>query len=145
MSTNHPSEALISIKPQYVKQIFLGNKLIELRRRTISLNSGTRLWIYSTVPEATIKGAAIIDRIILDRPYNIWRKFGTSACISRDEFDLYFNRYRLAIAIKFQNVVPLIPGLTLTDLRNEIPGFHPPQHFLKLRKTHPLLQILARS
>lgn len=144
MSTNHPSEALISIKPRYAEQIFLGNKLIELRRKTIRLNSGTRLWIYSTVPEAEIKGAAIIDRIILDRPYNIWKKFGTSACISKDEFDRYFNKYRLAIAIKFQNVVPLIPGLTLTDLRKKIPDFHPPQHFLKLRKAHPLLQILPR-
>ena len=145
MKVTRLDDALISVKPRYVKHILTGHKIVELRRKPVRLAEGTRLWIYSTVPDAEIKGVAIIDEIISNRPSQIWKDFGRHACISKDEFDQYFERCHLAIAIKFRDVVPLIPSFSLRALREEIPNFHPPQFFLKLREANPVLNILSRS
>ena len=49
------SDAIISIKPRHVDNILSGNKTVELRTRSINLPSGSRLWVYTTLPVGKVE------------------------------------------------------------------------------------------
>lgn len=53
-------QVLISIKPQYVKQIVLGTKKFEYR--SYPLTGITDLWVYTTLPVGTITHKIVVGK-----------------------------------------------------------------------------------
>lgn len=95
---------VISVKPKYAAQMLSGQKTVELRRRTIHVEPGDRVWIYTTVPEARIAAVATIVQVCTGQPEDIWRRYKNSVGVSADEFDRYFHGSEQACAIVLRNV-----------------------------------------
>lgn len=92
-------KALLSIKPEYVKQILSGRKKYEYRKRIFKKNVETVI-IYSSMPEGKIIGEFLIEMILLDTPDNIWEKTKNYSGISKKGFRDYFSGKNKAYAIK---------------------------------------------
>jgi predicted transcriptional regulator len=136
------SNALISIKPKYVRMILCGEKSIEIRNRPVNLELDTRLWIYSTLPKGCLEAVASVQLIKLDSPIVIWKNHHNRIGTSRKTFLSYVNSSRQISAIFLKDIHRLMPTITLSDLRSEIQGFHPPQFLKRLEATSPFFELL---
>ena len=83
-------DILISLAPGYTRAILEGRKTVELRRRRINVNNGTRIWLYSKVPTGRVEGTARVQRMREADPKGISSKYSELVGISRAEFDEYF-------------------------------------------------------
>lgn len=136
------NNALISINPKYVEMILCGEKSIEIRNRSVNLDPGTRLWIYSTLPKGRLEAVARIRFVIVDCPSVIWKQYSNKISISLKAFLSYVNGSRRVSAVFLDHVYELKPAFTLADLRSEIKGFHPPQFLKRIQPVSPLMNLL---
>lgn len=127
-------DAIVSIKPRHVENILSGAKTVELRTRGINLPTGSRLWIYTTLPIGRVKISAEIDFVELLSPKDAWKKYGKSICITRREFDEYTMGRATVAAIGLRHIKPLEKDICLETMRKYESNFQPPQFFSKL---HP--------
>ncbi len=135
---------VISVKPKYVAQILSGRKTVELRRRTVHVEPGSRVWIYTKAPAARIAAVATVMRVITGSPTDIWRRHRNNVGVSIEEFDQYFAGCRSACAILLCNVEAVAPAVQLADLKRQLTRFHPPQFFKRLRASElSLLSSIA--
>jgi len=125
-------DIVISVKEQYLAMILAGEKKVELRRKTVNVPLGSRVWLYATCPSAQIRAYATVEKITSDSPQVIWRKYHREVGISSEEYDLYMAGASVACAIRLRDVRRIDPELSLAELRKEVKGFHPPQFFKKL-------------
>lgn len=132
---------LISVENRYVQSMLDGTKTVELRRRAIRVPKGSCVWIYSKVPEAKVRAYGIVDRIIESSPCEIWEEYGAVSGITEIEFFSYFNETKRACAILFQSVTPLKETIALSELRQVVGSFHPPQFFKFLKEGSPELTL----
>ena len=109
---------LISIKPKFVKKIFEGTKIFELRRK-IFLKKINTVIIYESSPTKKIVGEFIIDKIISATPQKIYLDYGESLGISKNEYFKYFKNVDIAYAIKIKKVIKYEKELTLADFNLE--------------------------
>ncbi len=105
---------LISIKPKFVKKIFEGTKIFELRRK-IFLKKINTVIIYESSPTKKIVGEFIIDRIISDTPNKIYQKYNKYLGIDKENYFEYFKNTNIAYAIKIKKVIKYEKELTLAD------------------------------
>lgn len=135
-------DILISLFPAYTKAILDGRKTVELRRRRIRADKGTRVWFYSKSPTARVEGSARIRNIDEATPKNLWSKYAGRVGISKNEFDDYFRGCDVGYAIVLDKIEAASPGVDLALMRDRIAGFHPPQFFKRLhaREVRVLLQ-----
>jgi predicted transcriptional regulator len=122
---------LISVKPQYAKKIFKGEKTIELRK-SAPLRSGKNSYmlIYVTSPVKELWGICKIENIIKENPKVLWKNFGEQTGISKEEFDNYYKDSINAFGIKLKDVKNLLEhSIDLKKLKEIIPGFTPPQTY----------------
>ncbi|MDN3637573.1 ASCH domain-containing protein [Simiduia curdlanivorans] len=132
------NDAIISIRPRHVENILSGNKTVELRTRSINLPSGSRLWIYTTLPVGKIKLSTEIDFVEVLPPKAIWKKYGKNICIPKKEFDEYTKDRELVAAIGLRNIQPLERDICLDTLRKYEENFQPPQFFSRLNPDRAL-------
>ena len=135
-------EALISIKPQYVHRFLSGEKTVEIRRRRINLKAGTKLWIYSTMPEGIVSSVGEIKSIEVSNREEIWKKYSSQMGITYDEFCSYVNGAEEISAISISNLKRVSPAPTLKCLREKIGKFNPPQFFIRLDNNNKLREAL---
>lgn len=126
------NDAIISIKPRHVENILSGAKTVELRTRSINLPTGSRLWVYTTLPVGKVKLSTEIEFIYILPPEEIWGKYGGDICISKKEFDEYTKGRDLVTAIGLINVSPLERDICLKTMREYEKNFQPPQFFSRL-------------
>ena len=136
-------DALLSIKPQHVRNIKSGAKTVELRVKPLNLPVDSRLWIYTTLPVGEIGLHAQIDFIDSSSPEEIWSIHGGKICISREDFDRYTNGREQVSAIGLKNVNVLTRGISLDSIRQQIGRFNPPQFFLKIAPESALRKLLS--
>lgn len=123
-------DVVLSVKPQYTRLIMSGDKTVELRRRfPLSAPRGTIAYIYSTSPERAMVGSAEIADVRKLDVEDIWRYYKTVACISRQDFEGYFEGLHQGYALEFNNVRAFETPVPLEYLRKRF-GFEPPQSFL---------------
>lgn len=123
-------DVVFSIKPEYSRKIVTGEKTIELRRRfPMSVPAGTTALIYETSPTRALSGIAEIGAVHRRSPEEIWKSFSDQACISRKDFDIYFDGVDCAFAIELRHGRSLPRPLELSELRERF-SFEPPQSFL---------------
>jgi len=126
------SDILISLHPRHCDNVVSGRKTVELRRRKMAVQPGTRVWIYSTHPRARVEASAIVEGVFSGSHDELWNTFGDKVAVSRYEFDHYFAETVDAHAIVLREVAPLKRSIKLKELRRKLDGFHPPQFFKRL-------------
>ena len=124
--------------------ILAGEKKVELRRKTVNVPPGSRVWLYATCPSAQICAYATVENITSDSPRVIWRKYHREVGISSEEYDLYMAGASVACAIRLRDVRRINPELSLAELRRTVKGFHPPQFFKKLTHDSAEREFLRR-
>ena len=85
-----PDDVIFSLQRVYVEGLLSGNKCVELRRRVPSLESGTRVWLYSKVPDGELVGVGILEEVKTGNPVDLWRKYSRCAGLTKQEFFSYF-------------------------------------------------------
>jgi predicted transcriptional regulator len=123
-------DVVFSIKPDYCDKIVEGHKTIELRRRfPSSVPEGTTALIYATSPTRALLGVAKIGRVHRRPPQEIWDTFSGLVCITRHDFDCYFDGVDSGYAIELKHARRLRRPLMLSELRDRF-SFEPPQSYL---------------
>ena len=136
-------DAMISVKPKYVKKMLIGEKNAELRTRKINLPLGSRIWVYSTLPVGAVEVFAILSKVVTGTPVEIWKKFSGNIAISKNEFDNYCKGYEQVSVVLFSTVETLKKKNSLDALRKIKKGFQPPQFFMKLTNNDPVKKFLT--
>ena len=131
---------LLSIHPRFAEAIFDGTKKVELRRRAPKLVAGDEVVVYATVPTAAVLGKFTVESVDSSELHDLWQVTRQVAAVSSSEFDTYFDGLDRGVGIWIANTQRYSASVSLTDLRDSIPGFHPPQGF---RYLNPLeVQII---
>lgn len=117
---------LLSIKPQYVEEIFNGSKLYEYRKTMFKRKDISRIVVYSSSPVCKVVGEFDIEDILSDTPDNLWRNTSSYSGITEAFFRKYFNGRQLAYAIKIRTIQKYSTPRKLQDL---YPGIVPPQSY----------------
>lgn len=143
------SAILLSIHPRYAKKIFEGTKTVELRRvRPREIGSGSLGLIYVSSPVKSLAGAFIIKRIVEKPLRDLWEIVKNKAGVSFDEFYSYYNGISTGVGIIFDKVWHFSKPLELSQLKEQISGFHPPQSFRyatqKEMRSHPLVRKFTK-
>ena len=94
---------LISIKPEYVKNIFNGSKKYEYRKIRCKQDID-KIIIYSTYPIMKVVGEAKVEKILEDSPDRIWEKTKKYSGINLNFYQKYFKGRSKAIAYKLTNI-----------------------------------------
>ena len=82
-------KVLLSIKPEFVHEIFQGRKKYEYRK-SIFAKHVTKVMVYSTKPEGMIVGEFTVKAVLQYTPKELWEKTHNDSGISKRYFDEYF-------------------------------------------------------
>jgi len=123
---------LLSIHPRHAEKILDGTKTVELRRVLPRIGKGDLVFVYASSPVKALIGAFKVDRVVTDRPRQLWEIVQEKAGITRKEFDTYYAGASEGYGIFFSGFLSLNRLLKLETLRQEWPGFHPPQGYCYL-------------
>ncbi len=97
-------KVLLSIKPQFVEEIFNGNKKFEYRKSIFKRKGIKSVVIYSTMPVGKIVGEFDIEDILIDEPKRLWEKTKNYSGISEDFYDEYFMNRDKGYAIQIKSL-----------------------------------------
>jgi predicted transcriptional regulator len=126
------NDILISLHPRHSANVLAGTKTAELRRRPVRVSPGTRVWIYTTLPEGRVEALAVVEEVCEGSHAMLWNRFESQLAISRGDFDDYMTGATNGCAIVLGSVVRLRKPIGLDDLRRLIRAFQPPQFFKRL-------------
>lgn len=138
-------DALISIKPKYVEMLISGKKNVEIRSRNIRLPSGSRLWVYSTLPVGCITAVAQVHAVERRAPLDAWDMHHSGIGVTKEKFEHYVNGSKVVSAIIVNRIWSLPCSLSLKSLKKEVVGFHPPQFVKFMNNGDPLLSFIQSS
>lgn len=119
----------ISVHPEHARNIFLGHKTVELRKRIPRCSIGTTVIIYASSPQCEVLGLAWIDNIDAESPEIVWQKYGGRTSIDRNTFDSYYHCCDIAVCISLTRIQRFATPISLGSLRRAWRGFHPPQEY----------------
>lgn len=93
---------LLSIKPEFVEEIFRGEKKFEYRRTIFKRTDVKKVIVYATKPVGLIVGEFCIEKVLKETPKHLWEKTHAYSGISKSFFDEYFSgkEYGFALQIK---------------------------------------------
>ncbi|MGO2300284.1 hypothetical protein [Paucilactobacillus nenjiangensis] len=94
-------KVLLSIKPEFVNEMVLGNKKFEYRKSIFKRADVTDVVVYATKPYGKVVGEFKIDRIIDDNPSNIWQRTKKFSGTTQNFFYDYFSNRKRGFAIAF--------------------------------------------
>lgn len=116
---------LLSIKPEYTRRIFSGEKKFEFRKQKPAIPT-TLVFIYESFPTKKIVGWFTLKKMISGPPQEIWNQCGDKGGISRLNFFKYCEGneiiYAFEIGKSFRFPEPFDPY-------NLDEHFKPPQNF----------------
>ena len=125
-----PDQAiLLSIKPGYAVHILNGSKTVELRRTRPRVDHGAIALIYATSPVCALVGCARVVGITQAPPAELWARVEGAAGLDRFAYDTYFAGASNGVAIFVADATSFPAPIPLDELREEIPGFTPPQSY----------------
>jgi predicted transcriptional regulator len=108
------SQMLLSINPEHVENILLGNKRFEFRKVRCRTDIN-RIIIYSTSPVMRVVAEAEVLGIIEDNPDSVWNLTFEYAGISKSFFDRYFEGKEKAVAYHLGKITKYSRPKTLSD------------------------------
>ena len=95
-------KVLLSIKPEFVQEIFTGKKKYEYRK-VIFTRSVDKVVVYSTKPVGMIVGEFTVENILNDTPSTLWDQTHKDSGITKDFFDQYFEGRTHGYALKISS------------------------------------------
>lgn len=98
------NKILISINPEFVKQILAGSKRYEYRTKVAKRDIDAMI-IYCTFPTMAVLAEAEISEVLEMRPADLWEKTKEYSGISKEFFDRYFRGRSIAYAYKLGRIV----------------------------------------
>lgn len=120
-------KVLMSIKPQYVKEIVSRKKLFEFRKSVFDPEMVEKVVIYASSPIKRIVAEFDIADILEGSPEQIWNRCKEHAGIDHQSFMDYFSDREVAFSIA-------IDQLTIYDdpinPYEQLDGFRPPQSYM---------------
>lgn len=133
---------ILSIKPQFSRQIFQGNKTVELRKSIgKSVTKGTSIYIYSSSPIQTIEGKATIDYI---EHFDVTDKqtlMTQAGCITQKDYLAYYKNRTLGVGLWLKAIERFTHPVPLQQLKHV--GFTPPQSFTY--GTHAIWEVIKSA
>ncbi len=105
---------MLSIKPEYLQRILNGTKEYEFRM-TIPKEDVSKIVFYCTAPTRKVIAWADVLGVISASPAKIWKRTCTSAGISAEKFNEYFDGCQCAYAYRLGNVHRYKPPKSLED------------------------------
>ncbi|WP_145653771.1 ASCH domain-containing protein [Bacillus paralicheniformis] len=120
-------KVLLSIKPEFVEEIILGNKKFEYRKSIFKRKDISSIVVYATKPYGKVVGEFEIEDILVDNPYNIWKKTKKFSGISKSSFNEYFKGKQKGFAIQIKEFQKYEIPLELFEFDRTIKM--PPQSF----------------
>ncbi len=109
------AQMLLSIKPQYVKEIITEKKKFEYRKFRCRDDIDTII-IYATAPIKKAIGEARLIDIIEDDVESVWSKTKDFGGISREDYDTYYKKRKKAIAYQLGDITLYDKPKSLEDL-----------------------------
>ena len=132
------TQILLSIKPEFSKKIFNGEKQFEFRK-VIPKNHIEKVFIYESSPSKLIVGWFTIKRILSGPPATIWKICNHASGIDEEYFFAYCRNKELIYAIEIESVfefkVPLKPHKLDSS-------FKAPQNFMFLDSNDKIKRVL---
>lgn len=107
---------LLSIKPQYVKQILAGTKLVEYRKQTPKDANVDRVFIYQSNDLMKVVGEFTIAGIIEGSPSEVWDMTHEVGGICEKDYFAYFNGYDKAYAFQISELKVYDTAVTLAEI-----------------------------
>lgn len=107
---------LLSINPQFVKEIINGTKKYEYRKNIPIDESISSALIYATAPEQKVVGEFSYNHILKYSPQELWNRTGKDAGISKTFFDKYFEKSIIAYAFEIKDVIIYDQAKDLKDI-----------------------------
>lgn len=123
---------VMSIKPQYSRKIFRGEKQYELRRTPVKVQEGDVVIVYESSPRKAIVGAFVVNGVRRGQVDGMWSQWGNQFGVTEEEYKDYFSGADTAHAIKVGKCVEVSP-VPLSELRQRFDGFRPPQSYMYWR------------
>lgn len=97
-------KVLLSIKPQFVEEIFNGSKKFEYRKSIFKRSNIKSIVVYSTMPVGKIIGEFVIEEILEEHPKSLWVKTKKYSGISEEFYNNYFMGRDKGYAIKIKSL-----------------------------------------
>lgn len=136
-------DIVLSIRPQYCDKILAGEKIVELRRRfPLSCTTGIIAHIYATSPVKSIVGNVKIVAVNKMPVIDIWMEHSSSAEISKEDFERYFDGVEEGFALILQSAQRFTKYFCLDELRQHF-DFYPPQSYAYVKPS--LQKILSNA
>ena len=120
---------LISIKPEFAEKIFNGEKSIELRKATPSVEPGDVVIVYCTLPVKAVIGYCRVEKIIKMTPQQLWIEHQSRLGIDEKRFQEYYKNVGVAVGISLKEICRLDDDISLDTIKEKFPRFSPPQTF----------------
>ena len=120
---------LLSIKPEYAKRIFDGDKKFEYRRVLFKRADVKNIVVYASAPISKVIGEFTIDRVLFDEVSALWETTKEGSGITEELFCKYFANKNKGYAIQIGKTVRYEQPLSLKDKY----GLTPPQSFAYIR------------
>lgn len=137
-------KVLMSIKPEYVRQILSKKKLYEFRKSIFNQEEVEVVVIYASSPIQRIVAEFKINDITYDSPNSIWDRHKYHAGIDEESFKKYFFNKDKAFSIHISDLNIYDEPINPYD---KIEGFRPPQSYMyfntKLEKIYEDLDTKA--
>ncbi|ECB9671315.1 hypothetical protein FL873_05375 [Listeria monocytogenes] len=111
-------KVMLSIKPEFVKEIIEGNKLFEYRKAIFKKTNIDSVVIYATKPYGKVVGEFLIDHIIEEEPTELWNLTSEFSGITKKIFNEYFEGRTVGYAIKIKEYIPYEEPLDLSFFSN---------------------------
>ena len=119
--------AILSIKPQFVKEIVAGRKRFEFRKAVFK-RPVEKVYVYASAPVSRIIGEFQPVDVISGTPTEVWKQTKKFSGISEKFYKEYFAGKQTAYAIVIQNFKLYDEALPLPK------GVKAPQSFLYIDK-----------
>jgi predicted transcriptional regulator/N-acetylglutamate synthase-like GNAT family acetyltransferase len=97
-------DIVMSIKPEYAKEIKKKKKRVEVRRKFNKKWEGAYAMLYASNPAQEFFGEARINKVIEDSPKEVWRLFNSELGVDENKFFQYCNGVEKVSALVFSDI-----------------------------------------
>ena len=108
-------KVLLSIKPEFVEQIFAGTKKYEFRKSLFRRSDVKYVVIYASSPVKRVVGEFEIDDILSDDVNSLWERTKKHSGITKTFYKSYFQNKKTANAIQIGHLIKYEVTKSLSD------------------------------
>lgn len=120
---------ILSIKPQFVEEIIAGRKKYEFRKKGFK-KQVQKVYIYASSPVCRFIGEFTLGQTLEGTPDIIWSKTSSHAGITREFFDKYYEKKKIAYALEIKDLKVYDNPINPVQVFRR---FTPPQSFCYVR------------